>query len=162
MSGNAPKILVVALVVIAVLFFVGIGVGAGGGIGSISLDGVIGSLSSLFPSPSVALDDISASPSGCLDRSLQRILVSKLDGCQLQIAASSANVRALKLRIEAGASVHYTLTVTPPQSQPMTAGDDLPKQGKDQLTLDFYTSGGTLTLDSCATSASACVIDIAQ
>ncbi len=162
MSGNAPKILVVVLVVVAVLFFAGIAIGSNNGVGSLSLDGVIGSLSGLLPSPALSMSEISSSPSGCLDAQLQRILVPGGGSCAFQIAESSSAVRSFKLQIAAGQGVHLALSVRV-QDKPLTIKTDLPKDGNNQTTLSIFGSGGTLVIDQCTVGVGgACVVDLVQ
>ena len=161
MSENAPKILIVVLVVIVVLFVVGVGAGASGGIGSISVDSVINTLGGLLPAPAVALDEIEASPDGCLNRNSRRIVIPGGGECALEIAESSANVRSLKLEIAAGGIAHLELVVSPVEDQEMVIETDLPNDGERQINLTVYPSGGRLLIDECVVnSGSACVIDL--
>ncbi len=162
MSGNAPKIVIVVLVVVVVLFALGIGVGAGGGIGGISLDGVINTFAGLLPIPALDLNEVSASPSSCLNRTTQRIVIPNGGSCTLDVAESSANVRALKLRIASGASVALHMTTQPDGEHNMDIGSDLPSNGNSQITLNFYKASGELKIENCTSSGSGCVIDIAQ
>lgn len=161
MGENAPKIIIVVLVVVVVLFVVGVGVGAGGGISSISVDSVISSLGGLFPAAAVSVDDITAAPSGCFDRNLQRIIIPGGGECALEFAESSANVRSLKLQIVPGAVVHLEMIVSPAQDQEMTIATNLPNNGDRQISLTLFPSGGSLLIDECVVnSGSACVIDL--
>jgi hypothetical protein len=161
MGENAPKIVIVVLVVVVVLFVVGIGVGAGGGVSSISVDAVINSLGGLFPAPAVSVDEITASPSGCFDGSLQRIIIPGGGECALEFAESSANVRSLKLQIAPGGLVHLEMVVSPAEDQEMTITTDLPNNGDRQISLTLFPSGGSLFIDECVVnSGSACIIDL--
>jgi len=161
MGENAPKIVIVVLVVVVVLFVVGIGVGAGGGIGSFSVDSAINALGGLFPAPAVSVDDITASPSGCFDRDLQRIVIPGGGECSLEFSESSSNVRSLKLQIAPGGLVHIEMLVSPAQDQEMTIETDLPNNGDSQIDLTLFPSGGSLLIDEClVNSGSACVIDL--
>ena len=163
MSGNAPKILVVVLVVVAVLFFAGIAIGANNGVGGVSLEGVINSLAGLMPSPAVGADAIASSPDGCFDRGLQRIFVPSGGRCDLQIAPSSATVRSLKLKVAGGQGVHLALTVEPVEDKPLVIDTDLPKDGNDQMSLSIFAEGGTLILDGCTAGVGgSCIVDLVQ
>lgn len=160
MSENAPKILIVVLVALVVLFFVGVGVGTGGGIGSLSVDRVINTLAGLFPSPAVSLDEVEASPSGCLDRGARRIIIPGGGVCALEIAESAANVRSLKLEIVSGAA-HLEMTVSPVEDQEMTIKADLPNDGDPEINLTFFPAEGSVIFDECvALGSGSCVINI--
>ncbi len=164
MSGNAPKILIVVLVVIAVIFFVGIGVGASGGISGFSIDSLTSQFSSLLPAPALSLSDISDS-SNCLNTGLQRIVVPVLGSCEFSVAQSDSTLRALKLKIAAGETVQIHQTSAPVKDHPDNKLDvttSLPKDGKDEITLNFFGAGGDLTISGCSAGGNPCQIDIVQ
>lgn len=161
MGENAPKVVIVVLVVVVVLFFIGIGVGAGGGVSSFSVESAINSLGSLFPAPAITADEITASPSGCFNRDLLRIVIPGGGECSLEFSESASNVRSLKLQIAPGGLVHVEMLVSPAQDQEMTIETALPKDGDPQLNLTIFPSGGSLLIDECAVNnGSACVIDL--
>lgn len=160
--SDTNKLVIVVLVAVVVLFVLFVGVGASGGIKSITVDGVVNSLAGLLPSPSVDLNDITASPDGCLNRAQRRLLVSS-SGCELTIAASDATVRSLKLQIAPGRSVNITTTVEPVEDEPLDIDADLPNHGDDQLTLTFFKSetSSTVVISGCS-DASGCALNILE
>jgi hypothetical protein len=163
-SGNTPKIFVAVLLILGVFFMCGVGAGINNGLGAISLEGVINLLNGLFPSPPVRLEDINASPEGCLDRRLGRIEVSPLGQCELAIRAGDANVRSLVLEARQNDALHVELTVSPVEGKAMTLQADLPDESSSQsnrLELDIYRDGGTLRLSQCVpSSGGSCILDL--
>lgn len=161
MSGNTPKILVAAGVILVVLFAVSVGIGANGGVPGLSVEAVVAAFENLIPSPPVALADISASPESCLDRTLQRIVIPSLGQCLLTVGASNSNVRTLTLTSDS--SLRVRTTVSPAEGKTMTVNNTLPRDTAPvtRLELDIFGRGGTLLIDQCIpASGSACVIDV--
>ncbi|MCC6802640.1 MAG: hypothetical protein IT319_07130 [Anaerolineae bacterium] len=160
--SDTNKLAIVILVAIVVLFFLFVGVGASGGIKSINVNGVVNSFAGLLPSPAVDLNDITASPESCLNRSQRRLLVT-ISGCELTIAASDATVRSLKLQIAPGRSVNITTTVEPVEDQPLDIDADLPNHNEDNLTLTFFKSEtpSTVIISACS-DAGGCALNILE
>ncbi len=170
MSGNTPKILIVVGLVLVVLFVAGVGIGASGGLPGLSVDGVLGAFGSLLPAAPVAMTDVSASPEGCLDATVQRVIVPSLGQCVLTIGPADANVRALVLT--SASALRVRMTVSPTDGKTMTISDTLPQDvdppppgatptPTDRLTLNIFGGGGTLIIDQCLPAGgSACVVDL--
>ncbi|HVU10447.1 MAG TPA: hypothetical protein VHD90_04175 [Phototrophicaceae bacterium] len=164
MSGNAPKILIVVLIMIAVIFFVGIGVGASGGIAGFSIDSLTSQFSGLLPAPALSLSDITDA-SNCLNTTLRRIVVPAVGSCEFNIAQADATLRALKLKIAPGQTVQIHQTSAPVKEHPDNKLDvttSLPKDSKDEITLNFFGAGGDLTISGCSAGGNTCQIDIEQ
>ena len=159
--SDTTKLVIVILVAIVVLFALGIGAGAGGGIGTITVEGIANTFAGLIPSPAISMDEISASPSGCLNTSQRRIVVPNVGGCLFTIAPSDATVRSLKLQIAPGASVSITMTSEPVEGKVMDIDSDLPNNGNDQITLTFFKSDApkTMMISGCSNSGG-CVLNI--
>jgi hypothetical protein len=161
--SDTNKLIIVVLVAVVVLFVLGISVGAGGGIKTITVDGIKNTLIGLFPTPALPLDEISASPSSCLNRDQRRIVVPSVGGCLFTIAPSDATVRALKLQIAPGVSVNITTVSEPAEDKEMTIDVDLPSHGSNQTTFTFYQSEvpKTMTISQCS-NAGGCVLNILE
>lgn len=173
---DSKKLVIILIVVVVALFLVSAGIGANGGLGSDDpqgwIDSLMQSLGGLFPAQPIRLDEISASPDGCLDRSTGRIIVPTLGSCALSFAPSEANTRALTLQIVPGASVRYRMEVQPIEEQSFEIEERLPSvppppppgatpQPGDRVRLDIYKQGGSLIIDECASDdSSQCVINI--
>lgn len=169
MNQNTTRIVIVVLVVVAIVFFVGVGVGAGGsnngdgGLPGISMDGVINTFAGLIPAPTVAANEIDASPSSCFDPNTRRIIVQNFGSCHLEIADSDANIRALKLQLAPNQRVHIESTSNPVEDKPMVTKADLPLHGSNQITLNFFKENGSVTFSNCIpNSGSVCVFTISQ
>lgn len=163
--SDSTKLVIVVLAAIVVLFVLGIGVGASGGIKSINVDSVKNALIGLFPSPAIPLDEITASPDGCLNRAQRRIVVpGGIAGvCVLTIAPSDATVRTLKLQIAPGGSVNITMQAEPVEGKTLDIDSDLPRDGNDQITLSFFKSDAPtpVTIRQCS-NGGGCVLNIVE
>ena len=159
--SDTTKLVIVVLVAIVVLFVLGIGIGAGGGIRTITVEGIANTFAGLIPSPAINLDDIIASPAGCLNRGQRRIVVPNLGACQLTIAPSDTTVRSLKLQIASGGSVNITMEAEPVADKTLHIDSNLPDNGNDQITLTFFKSDEPtpMSIGLCS-NASGCTLTI--
>lgn len=173
---DSKKLVIILIVVVIVLFAISAGIGAGGGLGGDDpqswVDSLVNSLGGLFPAQPIGLDEISASPDSCLDRTTGRILVPTLGSCALTFAPSQSNTRRLTLQVVPGASVRYRMEVQPVEERSFEIEERLPSapqppqpnatpQPTDRVHLDIYKQGGSLIIDECATDgASQCVINV--
>ena len=173
---DSKKLVIILIVVVVVLFAISAGIGAGGGLGGddpqVWVDSLVNSLSGAFPAQPINLNEISASPDSCLDRTTGRIMVPTLGSCTLTFAPSQANTRRLTLQVVPGASVRYRMEVQPVEERSFEIEERLPSapqppqpnvtpQPTDRVHLDIYKQGGSLIIDECATDgASQCVINV--
>ncbi len=129
--------LFVALLVLLVLFFVlGVGLGAGSANDdTIDTDvGWIKGMSNLLPAPELTVDDLSAqSPAAQCPPPQGDLLVIPIgQSCSYRIAATSAPVRTLPLRVVQGADVAFRLT------QPGVAGGTQRRRCNQTIDVDVY------------------------
>jgi hypothetical protein len=168
--NDTTKIVIVVLVAVVVLFVLGLGVGRSGtndgqgGLPGVSVDGVKNALIGSFPTPLIPLEEVTADPSGCLDRVQRRIEILDGGDCELTISPSDATVRSLKLQIASGASVRILMTSEPVEGTEMDIDAELPGHGSNQTTLTFFASeeSQTVEIEECTSTGTSCTLTILE
>ncbi|MBN9389027.1 MAG: hypothetical protein J0I20_13455 [Chloroflexi bacterium] len=151
MQGTAPKILVVALVVLALLFVGTLFMGNGQNSGSasdLSPGWIQGIQQSLARPQLLDFSEITATtPTGCLRSSTKTLVVAVNQTCAFTLAESSTNIRRLVFKISPTGVAKLTLSqkiqgkdaIEARQILPLSRGDS---DNPDHL--DLYQAGGIL------------------
>jgi hypothetical protein len=139
---NVPKLLIVAVVLIAALYLCGVG----GSLANFDADpdSLLQTFEDLFGSVnSVDLADISGGGADCiLDRANSRFVIDEGEVCTFTVAGSESSTRGLKLRVDSGDRIGLFQEVDR-DNRPSVDIDAFPKQPDSrETTLNFYEEGG--------------------
>ena len=158
---TGPRIFIIILVLLAVLFIVVMGIGlrqndAQPDAHNFSPPDWTSSLGDWL-SPSLDLTTVQVAAGACLQAVQKTFTLAPGSNCKLQAPAASQKYRKVKLHRVAGASVTVSYR-SPTDDDPNLSKQDLSWPGKDPQSLLVLTGGGSITL-SCGSGAS-CLLQV--
>jgi len=161
---TGPRIFIIILVLLAVLFIVGMGIGlrqndAQPDKGKFSPPDWASSLDWL--SPSLDLTTVQVVAGTCLQAPQKTVTLQAGSKCELQVPAASQKYRKVKLHLVTGASVKVTYTTSTQGDPNLSPEQDLEwsqQDRKDPKSLAVLTGGGRIAL-TCGSGAS-CLLQV--
>jgi len=157
---TGPRIFIIVLVLLGVLFIVGLGMGlrqndAQPNANNVSPPNWTSTLGDWL-SPSLDLTTVQLTAGACLQAAQKSFTLAAGSDCQLQVPAANKKYRKLKLHLVTGASVKVNYTA-PTNTDPNLSKQDLSWPGKDPQTLLVLAGGGSIVL-SCGKGTS-CLLE---
>jgi len=158
---TGPRIFIIILVVLGVLFFVGLGIGLNQNdsqpdVNNFSPPSWTSSLGDWL-SPSLDLTTVQVVEGTCLEAAQKTFALAPHSNCHLQVPAASQQYRKLKLHLVSGNSITVNYN-SPTDSDPNLSKQDLAWPGKDPQTLLVLSGGGSIVL-SCGSGPS-CMLQV--